>query len=363
LRGLSLDMELSMTPDAELNLIFDEVAGDNIKARGTGDLQIKIPRGGSVGMSGEYRIEQGDYLFTLLRVINKKFAIKRGGTIRWNGTPFDATMNLNAEYNVTTAPYNFIAQYIADAGQTSDIQRESRKPTQVALNLNLTGQMLKPDINFNMAFPNTQGQLKGYVESKLSDLRQDQNELNRQVFGLIALGGFLPSNSGIIGGDALRSGGLNTATETASNIVSTLLSKLVSEYITGLDVQFGYNEYQYDAVSSGGSGGRQFRLRGSYVIDDKFTVSGGVTRESGGYIEGNVFVGGDVIVDYSFSEDRRLKLRASYTRDQVLEGPRDKTAAGIRFRQEFDSLDELLKSISRKKAEKKKSKTELNDEL
>ncbi len=357
LRGLSLDMELSMTPDAELNLIFDEVAGDNIKARGAGDLQIKIPRGGSVGMTGEYRIEQGDYLFTLLRVINKKFAIKRGGTIRWNGTPFDATMNLNAEYNVTTAPYNFIAQYIADAGQTSDIQRESRKPTPIALNLNLTGQMLKPDINFNMAFPNMQGQLKGYVESKLSDLRQDQNELNRQVFALIALGGFLPSNSGVIGGDALRSGGLNTATETASNIVSTLLSKLVSEYITGLDVQFGYNEYQYDAVASGGNGGRQFRLRGSYVIDDKFTVSGGVTRESGGYIEGNVFVGGDVIVDYSFSEDRRLKLRASYTRDQVLEGPRDKTAAGIRFRQEFDSLDELLKSISRPKGEKKKSKT------
>jgi hypothetical protein len=355
LRGLSLDMELSMTPDAELNLIFDEVAGDNIKARGTGDMQLKIPRGGNVSMTGEYRIEQGDYLFTLLRVINKKFAIKRGGTIRWNGTPFDATMNLNAEYNVTTAPYNFIAQYIADASSTSDIQRESRKPTPIALNLNLIGQMLKPDINFNMAFPNTQGQLKGYVESKLSDLRQDQNELNRQVFGLIALGGFLPSNSAVIGGDVLRSGGLNTATETASNIVSTLLSKLVSEYITGLDVQFGYNEYQYDAVSSGsGTGGRQFRLRGSYAIDDKITVSGGVTRESGGFIQGNVFVGGDAIVDWSFSEDRRLKLRLSYTHDQVLEGPRDKTAGGIRFRQEFDSVDELLKSLGLMKKDKSK---------
>ena len=355
LSGLSLDMELSMTPDAELNLIFDEVAGDNIKARGTGDMQIKIPRGGSVGMTGDYRIEQGDYLFTLLRVINKKFAIKRGGTIRWNGTPLDATMNLEAQYNVTTAPYNFIAQYIADAGSTSDIQLESRKPTQIALNLNLAGHMFKPDINFNMAFPNTQGQLKGYVESKLSDLRQDQNEMNRQVFGLIALGGFLPSSSAVIGGDVLRSGGLNTATETASNIVSTLLSKLVSEYITGLDVQFGYNEYQYDAVSSGsGTGGRQFRLRGSYAIDDKFTVSGGVTRESGGFIQGNVFVGGDVIVDWSFSEDRRLKLRFSYTRDQVLEGPRDKTAGGIRFRQEFDSVDELLKSLGLMKKEKSK---------
>jgi TamB, inner membrane protein subunit of TAM complex len=293
-------------------------------------------------------------LFTLVRVINKKFSIKRGGTIRWNGTPFDATMNLNAEYNVTASPNNFIAQYIEASPQ--DVKTESRKPTPIALALNLTGQMLKPDINFNMAFPNLQGQLKGYVESKLSDLRQDQNELNRQVFGLIALGGFLPSNSAVIGGDVLRSGGLNTATETASNIVSTLLSKLVSEYITGLDVEFGYNEYQYDAVASG-SGGRQFRLRGSYTIDDKFTVSGGVTRESGGYIDGNVFVGGDAIIDYSFSEDRRLKLRVSYTRDQILEGPRDKISSGIRFRQEFDSLDEFFNSL--KRSTKKDKKLEL----
>jgi hypothetical protein len=355
LRGLALDMELSMTPDAEVNLIFDELAGDNIKARGTGDLQISIPRGGSVGMSGEYRIEQGDYLFTLLRVINKKFAIKRGGTIRWNGTPFDATMNLDAEYNVTAAPYNFIAQYIS-----TNLEGESRKPTPINLNLNLTGQMLKPDINFNMAFPNLQGQLKGYVESKMSVLRQDQNELNRQVFGLVALGGFLPSNTGDISGN-LRSGGLNTATETVSNVVSTILSKLVSEYVTGLDFQFGYNEYQYDAYN--GVGGRQFRLRSSYAINDKFTITGGLGVESlqQQNTGSSVFVGGDFIVDYSFSEDRRLKLRVSYTHDQVFEGKRDKTASGLRFRQEFDSIDEFLKSIVRQKKDKSKTKPELEN--
>jgi hypothetical protein len=344
-------MELSLTPDAEVNLIFDEIAGDNIKARGTGDLQVKLPRGGNVGMTGEYRIEQGDYLFTLLRVINKKFAIKRGGIIRWNGTPFDATMNIDAEYKVTTAPYNFIEQYISKS-QEAEIA-ESRKPTAIDLNLNLTGQMLKPDINFNMAFPSLQGQMKGYVESKMSVLRQDQNELNRQVFGLVVIGGFLPSSSTALGGDVLRSGGLNTATETASNIVSTFLNKLVSEYITGLDVQVGYNEYQYDAVNL--SSGRQFRFRGNYAVNDKVSVSGGVGVESlqDQTTGSSVFVGGDFIFDYWLSDDHRLKLRASYTRDRVLEGRRDKLAGGVRFRQEFNSLDELIRSIWRPKADKK----------
>ena len=148
------------------------------------------------------------------------------------------------------------------------------------------------------------------------------------------------------------------ATETASNIVSSLLSKLVSEYITGLDIQLGYNEYQYDAVNS--IGGRQFRLRTSYAINDKFTVSSGLSAESGGIVQqGNVFVGGDVAFDYSFSEDRRLKLRISYTRDQVLEGARDKPAVGVRFRQEFDSLDEFLNSLKRSKTRKSKPKSDL----
>ena len=136
------------------------------------------------------------------------------------------------------------------------------------------------------------------------------------------------------------------------------MSKLVSEYITGLDVQFGYNEYQYDAFN--GVGGRQFRLRSSYAINDKFTLSGGLGVESLQQNSGSsVFVGGDFIVDYSFSQDRRLKLRVSYTHDQVFEGRRDKTAGGIRFRQEFNSIDEFWESIKRKP--KMKGKTELEN--
>ncbi|MEN9613568.1 MAG: hypothetical protein RLZZ628_4382, partial [Bacteroidota bacterium] len=90
LSGVSFDMDLTLTPEAETNLIFDEVAGDNIKAWGTGDLQLTFERGGEMEMKGQYNIVKGDYLFTLLRVVNKNFAIKEGGFIKWNGSPFDA---------------------------------------------------------------------------------------------------------------------------------------------------------------------------------------------------------------------------------------------------------------------------------
>ena len=353
INGVSLDMQLELTPDAEANLIFDEVAGDNIKARGTGNFRINIQRYGDLSMNGEYTIEKGEYLFTLLRLVNKNFTIKRGGTIRWNGTPFDATLNIDAEYrNLTTSPYNFISEYI---GKNESEANQSRKPTTVGLTLKLTGDLQKPDINFNLAFPQLQGALKTYAETKLRILQQDPNELNRQVFGLIVIGSFLPTDVGV---SQIRSGSINTLTETASNVLSNMLNRLVKEYITGLDIQVGYNYYQYDLVDATNplaSTGQQFRLRGSYAVNDNITISGGVGVDQGGYVQtltannSNVFVGSDFYFDYSFSEDRRLKLRLSYVRDQDVQGRRDKPAVGIRFQQEFDSFQELWNSLKIRK--------------
>jgi TamB, inner membrane protein subunit of TAM complex len=341
LSGINLDMDLTMTDQAETTLIFDENAGDNIKSRGNGNVFLSVNRNGEMKMTGEYRIEKGDYLFTLAKLINKNFALKRGGTIRWNGNPFDALIDIDAEYkDLSTAPFNFIAEYV---DKDKNIEQESRKPTPVDLSLKLSGALMKPNIDYDLAFPRLTSDLKTYTENKLRLLRQDQNELNKQVFGLVVLGGFLPSD---VGSSQLFSGSINTLTETVSSAVSNMFNKFVGEYITGLDVQIGYNIYEFDRTNLR-TGSQQFRLRGSYDINDKWSVSGGVGVESNNTLQAgnnnsNVFVGGDVLFDYTITKDRRMKLRISNTYDQVLEGKRNKTAAGLRFRQEFDSFEELM---------------------
>lgn len=346
LRGINLDMELSFTDQAEVELIFDEEAGDNIKSRGVGDIHMTVNRAGDMKMDGEYRIVKGDYLFTLLNVVNKNFTLKPGGTIRWNGDPFNALINIDAEYkDLNVSPYNFIAEYI-----TTD-NAESRKPTPVELNLNLSGNLIKPDINFNLAFPRLQTELKGYAENKIRLLKQDQNELNRQVFGLIVLNTFLPSDVGFASNSNLRVGSINTFTETVSSYLSNIFNKFIGEYITGLDVQIGYNFYEFDKVNASDPNkqfGQQFRFRGNYAINDKWTFGLGLGVESGGVTQSlnntNGFLGYDAYVDYSISQDRRLKMRISLVSDQVVQGRRNKPAVGIRFRTEFDKIEDLFKS-------------------
>jgi len=85
-------------------------------------------------------------------LVNKPFTVKKGGTIKWSGDPFGADLNLFASYNDVKATLtNFIPEYLATA--TADQQSLARDAQEVDLTMKMTGELLKPDINFDLAFP------------------------------------------------------------------------------------------------------------------------------------------------------------------------------------------------------------------
>jgi TamB, inner membrane protein subunit of TAM complex len=346
LSGVSFDMDLTLTPEAETNLIFDEVAGDNIKAWGTGDLQLTFERGGEMEMKGQYNIVKGDYLFTLLRVVNKNFAIKEGGFIKWNGSPFDAQISIDAAYKgLMTSPHNLIEEYLVGAG--ADVVTEAGKPTPVDLTLRLQGAMLKPDVGFEVGFPKLTGQLKNFVDNKIRTLRQEPNELNRQMFGLVLVGGFLPSDVQFLGAQQLQTGGVNTAAE----LLSSMMNRFLADYVKGVDLQVGYNIAGLDNIQNIGKAEHrvQFKAAKTFGKDERWNIAAGVGVERKVLSSDELFVGGDFIVEYAITEDRRFKIRISQTYDQVLDGKRYKPALGIRYRREFDSTNEFLSIFKREK--------------
>jgi len=91
-RGMNIDINLTLTEDAKTFLIFDERSGDVIQSVGNAGLNFNITRTGEFSMNGEYIITEGEYLFTLLNIINKPFTVARGGVIRWTGDPYGADL-------------------------------------------------------------------------------------------------------------------------------------------------------------------------------------------------------------------------------------------------------------------------------
>ena len=83
LSGIQLSFDLDITPEAKLQIIFDEQVGDIIKATGEGDLKLEINTIGDFNIYGQYLVEKGDYLFTLQNIINKRFEIANGSSMYW----------------------------------------------------------------------------------------------------------------------------------------------------------------------------------------------------------------------------------------------------------------------------------------
>ncbi|MFK7932384.1 MAG: translocation/assembly module TamB domain-containing protein, partial [Saprospiraceae bacterium] len=361
LKGLSFRMDLTITDEASAEMIFDEQAGDIIKGRGNGNIQIVVPRGGELSMYGDFEIAEGEYLFTLLNFINKPFVVREGGTIRWNGDPYNAQINLVAEYkNLSTPIANFIQEYLQSADP--NIQRAANRPTSVDLGMNLSGDLLKPNINFNIIFPDLNGQLSSYVETKMRTLVADQNELNRQVFGLIVLGQFLPSDFNFAAGDLA----FNTITEMLSSQLSILATELLSDVlvdgniIRSVDFDFAYSRYDgttsIDQFSTFGNE-VQAQIR-SNIFNDKLSVvvGGNVdlqngSNSSGGVLPGNgAFFGNDFIIEYILNENRTLKLRLYQRLDQdFATGTELQFGTGLSYRQEFDTFKELFGNWLKKK--------------
>src|SRR5690606_19803870 len=167
-RGLSMNMDLQITPDAETSLYTDlgELTG-----RGEGTLSLRMSSLGDFEMFGDYTINTGKFTFTAQDFINKIFEINEGGTIRWTGQPTDATVNLAAVYGQRTS----LAPLYNAAGRETVEQRVLAHAV-----MNLNGNLMRPDITFGLNFPNDP-----YVNDELQSYLSDANNVNQQALSLI----------------------------------------------------------------------------------------------------------------------------------------------------------------------------------
>lgn len=363
--GLDIAINLSMTPEARVNIIFDESRGDVIQGYGRGNMKMNITRYGDFDMYGTYEIERGEYLFTALGAVAKPFQVRRGGLIRWTGDPINATLNIVADYQVRTSMDVFLSEFVVNNPR---LQSASRSKTQVELILNLGGTLYSPKVNFDLDFPDIQGELRTTVQSKMRTLNANQAELNSQVLGLIVFNSFLPGNSSQIalGGTEIGSAGIGTLSEFVSSQASLLFTGLLNEVfadnglISGFDFDIGLRQNSFNGISNNNGIApdeievnlkNRFKflderlsldLGGNYVWDD--VLNTGV---------GNYFIG-NFVLEYFLTDDRKLKLRmyGRYDYDEFAaagsRSRRQKYGLGVGYRTEFGSLIDLKQTMAEK---------------
>ncbi|MBL0202569.1 MAG: hypothetical protein IPP81_21145 [Chitinophagaceae bacterium] len=93
-----VNMNLKANPACKIDVILDETTGDIIKGRGNGLLNITVGSKEPLSIRGRYDITDGEYKFNFQTFLQKYFNIMDGSSITWNGDPYLAQININAEY-------------------------------------------------------------------------------------------------------------------------------------------------------------------------------------------------------------------------------------------------------------------------
>jgi hypothetical protein len=334
--GIRLNMNLDITPDAYLEMLLDESTGDIIRGTGTGQLRLNIDTRGDFNMYGQVEIVRGAYNFTLQGLVNKEFVVRPGGTISWNGDPLAGEMNVTATYTQRTSLAPVLASNTAVVPVTAV--------------MNLTGPLLQPIIKLNLEFNDIPSSLEGDLAPFLSALRNDEQELNRQVFSLVVFRQLTPVGSLAV---TRLQGENNAIGNSLGQIISTQLGLLTSQIDPNLEISFNLNGLTSEQLQA-----LQVRLSYSFLNGRlRVTREGGFgnnTLPTGSSVPGQTLptaqssLIGDLSLEYYLRPDGKFRAKLRYEttpRDLIAQSQlANQARAGLSLlhTEQFDSMRELF---------------------
>lgn len=315
--GLELEFDFDITPDAEVEVILDRNSGHGMKGKGFGSLLFKINTLGRFNMWGDFQAYEGSYNFKYGGLINKKFDIKKGGTIVWEGDPMRAILNIDAVYKTNANPSALLENYAFN------------KKIPVEVIIGLKGNLSNPEPDFDIKFPTASSVLKSELQTKLDDkdIRQ------RQALILLSTGGFL-SVDGVN-----QSTITNNLYEKFGDIFGNIFNDNDAKISVGVDI---VSAERTPGLESNGRLGVTISTK----INERISINGKLGVPVGGITESAII--GNVEVQYRVNENGTLNLRGFNRENDINyigQGIGYTQGLGISYEVDFDTFKELLHKI------------------
>lgn len=339
LGGLSMDFTVHVNDAATCNLLFS-YKGEVLQSKGYGTIQFSMNNIGVINMRGNYTVNSGYYVFVMSsNIINKKFLLKPGGTITWNGDPYNADIDLTTYYATSASLEPFF--------QGNDPSGVYNKRFPVNCDLDLSGKLTSPDISFKIELPTVDNQTRQIIDSYLSN----GDELKTQVFTLLIINSFVsPAGAGIANTSGSQFG-VATSAEMLSNQFSNWFNKINNSVNVSVDYQPGsaINPTEAKLALT-----KEF-LNGRVVVNTDVGTTSGVPTSTTSSTTNTNFVG-EVNAEYIVSKNGKLRVKAfnkandNTTDLNTLNAPYTQ-GAGISYKEGFTTWKEFFHKLFSKKQE------------
>jgi len=326
--GVTLNMEIEVTPDAKNQVIFDSTYGDILKGVGKGDIHIQMNKQGQVQLFGGFKFDEGEYMFTLQNVINKRFSINSGSSIIWDGNPYDAIIDLKATYKLKTSIKDLVPAYLTDESSGDIYSR--RIP--INCNLLLKDRLLNPAIQFEILSPGTQQHNQDIIDAAINT----EEELNKQVLSLLIINRFFASQEKKSETDNNRANSSSAALVTTSEVLTSQLNNWLSQISDDFDI--GINFRPGDEVKE-----EEIEVAlSTQMFNNRVTLNGNV-----GYGEDETRPSkliGDFDMSVKLNKSGKIQAKA-YTRtnnDLLYTTSPTTQGVGLSYKEEFNTIGELM---------------------
>lgn len=321
---LRMNFLLDITPEANISLLIDPIAGDKISGNCSGSLQIQYGTKSDLRMYGNVGIVNGTYNFSLQQLIRKDFKIRDGSSISFRGDPLNASMNVNAIYNLTANIQDLDASLATESG---------RKNIPVNCVLKLDGMLRSPNIAFDLELPGSNEELERQVRS----LVDTEDMMTRQIVYLLVLNKFYTPDYTV---NPYRSNDFSAVASSAiSSQISNILNSLTDKVQIGTNIRTSQNGIEDTEVEM---------LLSSQLLDNRLLFNGNFGYKNN-VNQKNAFIG-EFDLEYKLTRSGDIRLKAyNHANDlyKYLKQAQTTQGVGIMYKKDFTTLSDIFRRRKR----------------
>ena len=314
---LNLDFMLDVNEGLQIKVYTNLKSDDYIDLYGKGTVNAVYDEKEGFSLKGNLDLDRGTYKITVQDIFTKEFNITKGSSLLFNGTPYEANLDLKTKHLVPSASLSALTT-----------ETTKRKSVKVNCLLDITGTLESPILNFDLELPDGSEEEKEMLASATSTPEQK----NMQFIYLLGIGKFYTYDYN----NPLATNTQNTtAVESLiSNTLSGQLNNMLGQIIDNDNWNISSN------ISTSERGWNSMEVEGMLegrLLNDRLLINGNLGYRENPVANSNFI--GDFELQWLLNKKGTISLRAySKTNDRYFSKTNLTTqGAGIILRHDFNT--------------------------
>ncbi len=347
------DMNLNVSVDeqTQITLITDKSTGDKIKAIGNGNVVINYnSNDDDIELQGSYTLDKGSFNFSLQDIITRDFSIDKNSKVEFHGDPMATILNISAYYSLQAS--------LLDLDESFATEKNLQQTTQqVHAILKISGDLRKPDLSFDLSYPNLE-RTSPEIVRRIESLISTEEMKTRQIIYLLALNRFYTPDYMNTGSN--RNSGVASVASVASSTLSSQLSNLLGELNENWNIAPNFRSDKGDFSDM------EVELAlSSQLLNNRLIFNGNFGYRNNVMSNNNNNFIGDFDLEYLLNPQGTVRLKAynRYNdRNYYIKSALTTQGVGVMLRKDFDNWRNLFRREKNARLTLPDNDNEIDDE-